>query len=256
MRLFAREYPELLRLISAELQQKDAVLEMACGTGIISQQISPLGQRETATDISPAMIAVAAAKAQKLGLANIAFSVQDGYALDFADDSFDAVIIANALHVIPEPLRMLKEAGRVLQPQGKLLTATYCHGENMKTRFLFWLLHLTGFRAWREFTSKSFGELVAAAGFAVEKTRLLHIHFPLIYVVARPFGYIYGFPAGCPHGPSDHEEHGFMGFIPDAETERKSFGDQRIKGRQLLGEWHKQPTVDCMADFLSVQEWK
>ncbi|RXL92213.1 methyltransferase domain-containing protein, partial [Citrobacter sp. AAK_AS5] len=36
------------------------------------------------------------------------------YALDFADDSFDAVIIANALHVIPEPLRMLKEAGRLL----------------------------------------------------------------------------------------------------------------------------------------------
>lgn len=185
MRHFAREYPELLRLISEELHPADAVLEMACGTGIISRQLSPLVQRVTATDISPAMIAIAAAKARELGLANIAFSVQDGYCLDFADNSFDAVIIANALHVIPEPLRMLKEAGRVLQPQGKLLTATYCHGENMKTRFLFWLLHLTGFRAWREYTSRSFVELIAAAGFAIEKTRLLHIHFPLIYVAAR-----------------------------------------------------------------------
>jgi len=87
--------------------------------------------------------------------------------------------------VIPEPLRMLKEAMRVLKPDGKLLTATYCHGENLKTRFLFWLLHLTGFRPWREYTSQSFVELIAAAGFAVAKTRLLHVHFPLVYVTAR-----------------------------------------------------------------------
>jgi len=185
MRRFAREYPEFLRLISAELAPKDSVLEMACGTGIISRQLSNVVQMVTATDISPAMIAVAAAKARELGIVNISFSVQDGYSLDFADNSFDAVIIANALHVVPDPERMLKEAGRVLQPRGKLLTATYCHGENIKTRILFRLLHLTGFRPFREYTSRSFVELIAAAGFAIDKTRLLRVHFPLVYVAAR-----------------------------------------------------------------------
>lgn len=185
MRHFAREYPELLRLIAEELPPDASVLEMACGTGIISLSVSPRVRQVTATDLSPAMIDVARGKARKQGLANISFSVQDGYALDFPDESFDVIIIANALHVVPEPERMLKEAARVLKVRGKLLAATYCHGENAKTRFLFRLLKLTGFRPFREYTSRSFAELIAASGFVVEKTRLLHTHFPLMYVAAR-----------------------------------------------------------------------
>ena len=186
MRRFAREYPELLRMIAAELRPDDSVLEVGCGTGIVSLFISPLVRRVTAADISPAMISVAAAKAGKRGLVNMEFSVQDALALTFADSSFDAVIIANALHVVPEPMGVLNEAGRVLNPAGQLLAATYCHGENMKARFLFRLLYLTGFRPFREYTSRSFADLITTAGFSVKKTRLIEKAFPLVYIAAQP----------------------------------------------------------------------
>lgn len=185
MKRFAREYPELLNLIKSDLNPDDSVLEMACGTGIISLDISSIVRQVTATDISPEMVEIALTKVQELKIDNICFFVQDGYSLDFQDNSFDTCIISNALHVIPEPEKMLNEAKRVLKPQGRLITATYCHDENVKTRFISWLLSFTGFRAYRKFTSRSFIELIETSGFSIMKSHVLKGNFPLIYVVAR-----------------------------------------------------------------------
>ncbi len=185
MKRFALEYPELLKLIKSDLNTDDSVLEMACGTGIISLEISSVVRQVTATDISPEMIEIASAKAQELKINNIGFIVQDGYSLDFQDNKFDVCIISNALHVVPEPERMLKEAKRVLKPQGVLITATYCHAENFKTKFISWLLTFTGFKAYRKFTSRSFIDLIEASGFSIMKSHVLKGNFPLIYVAAR-----------------------------------------------------------------------
>jgi ubiquinone/menaquinone biosynthesis C-methylase UbiE len=185
IRQFAREYPALLKLMKSDLKPDDSVLEMACGTGIISLEISSFVRQVTATDISPEMIAIASTKAQELKINNVGFIIQDGYSLDFQDNSFDTCIISNALHVVPEPERMLKEAKRVLKPQGILITATYCHDENVKTKFISWLLTFTGFKAYRKFTSKSFIDLIEASGFSIIKSNVLKGNFPLIYIVAR-----------------------------------------------------------------------
>jgi ubiquinone/menaquinone biosynthesis C-methylase UbiE len=80
---------------------------------------------------------------------------------------------------------MLKEAKRVLKPQGMLISATYCHAENIKAKFISWLISFTGFRAYRKFTSRSFIELIETSGFSIEELHILKENFPVIYVVAR-----------------------------------------------------------------------
>jgi len=80
---------------------------------------------------------------------------------------------------------MMYEAKRVLKPQGILITATYCHDENVKTKFISWLLTFTGFKAYRKFTSRSFVDLLETSGFSIMKSHILKGNFPLIYVVAR-----------------------------------------------------------------------
>lgn len=56
------------------------------------------------------------------------FSVQDATSLPYTSGTFDAVVISNALHIMPEPEKALKEIRRVLksgdiQIVGKHLTA-------------------------------------------------------------------------------------------------------------------------------------
>ncbi|MCX5854615.1 MAG: class I SAM-dependent methyltransferase, partial [Deltaproteobacteria bacterium] len=128
MKMAAREYPDLINLILTDLKPDNIVLEIACGTGIISLAISHKVHQVYATDISQAMIDIATTKAKQEKIQNIVFSVQDGYSLNFEDHTFDVCIIANAFHVMQEPERVLKEIRRVLSPDGLLIAPGYCHG--------------------------------------------------------------------------------------------------------------------------------
>lgn len=187
MKMAAREYPALINLILSDLRPDNIVLEIACGTGIISLAVSHKVHQVYATDISPAMIDIATTKAKQEKIQNIVFSVQDGYSLNFEDHTFDVCIIANAFHVMQEPGKVLKEVKRVLKPEGLLIAPGYCHGENLKARFVSWLICLTGFKAYHKFTVRSFSDFIEREGFSLLKNQLLKSRFPLAYVLARPF---------------------------------------------------------------------
>ena len=50
---------------------------------------------------------------------------EDYYGLSFTTGSFDCLLMANLLHVIPFPERALKEAKRVLKRGGKLFLLSF-----------------------------------------------------------------------------------------------------------------------------------
>ena len=51
--------------------------------------------------------------------------------LPFEKNSFDVVIISNALHIIPNPEKVLSEIARVLKTGGLLIAPNFVH-ENLK----------------------------------------------------------------------------------------------------------------------------
>jgi ubiquinone/menaquinone biosynthesis C-methylase UbiE len=79
----------------------------------------PMQRQLTAVDITPAMIARLKTRAARLGL-KVDARVMDGQALDFPDNSFDAVILHLILAVIPDPAACLREVERVLKPGGRV----------------------------------------------------------------------------------------------------------------------------------------
>lgn len=104
-----------LELLGAKPGER--VLIDGCGTGA-DLQFLPAGVDVVATDITPAMVERTRRRAAGLGR-TVDARVMDAQALEFADASFDTVVLHLILAVVPDPLAAIREAGRVLKPGGR-----------------------------------------------------------------------------------------------------------------------------------------
>jgi ubiquinone/menaquinone biosynthesis C-methylase UbiE len=91
-------------------------LDAACGTGRHAERLAALGHAVIGVDISPEMLAVAAAK-----VPGADFREGDLHQLPVPDEHVDAVICALALTHVPELTPVLTEFVRVLRPGGHLV---------------------------------------------------------------------------------------------------------------------------------------
>lgn len=93
---------------------------------------------------------------KRIGSSRLHFSVQDAAHLPYAPESFDAVVIANALHILPEPDRVLREIQRVLKPGGWLFAPTFVHGGGRLARLCTWCMERTGFHVYHRWNAGEF----------------------------------------------------------------------------------------------------
>ena len=126
MRKDQAAYEEMYKLIRPVVKAK-TVLELATGTGLIAKNIVNAAAHIEATDASAEMIAEAKRDNRS---AKLHFSVQDMFRLPYAEESFDVVIVSNALHIVPQPEKALAEIRRVLKDDGVLIAPTFTHAGN------------------------------------------------------------------------------------------------------------------------------
>ena len=156
MRKFESAYTEIAARITRRLGPEANVLEIATGTGIVALAIAGCVRQIEAVDISPNMIEEASGKAYRNGVCNVHFAVADAGDLPYEARSFEAVLIVNALHIMPEAESALAEIRRVLKPGGYLIAPTFVHAGNRKAAFLSRLMYLIGFRASHRWTQESY----------------------------------------------------------------------------------------------------
>ncbi len=116
------------RMVSlAEIGSPHSVLDVGTGTGVVALQAAGkigAGGKVHGIDLSEEMLATAAAKAERLGLAGkIEFSRMDAEELKFEAQTFDIALSLFALLHFPNPLMALREIFRVLRPGGRLVVA-------------------------------------------------------------------------------------------------------------------------------------
>ena len=155
------------------------VLELATGPGMIARHIAPLANHVVATDFAPKMIETAR-KAKNPE--NVCFEVADATSLRFMDKSFDVIVIANALHIIPNPEKALAEIRRVLKDDGVLIAPNFIFKAGGKRNLWQRILSLVGVRFAHEWTEDEYKSFLKANGWTIEMSYVLKGRIDLAYV--------------------------------------------------------------------------
>lgn len=178
MRSDRKMYQFMYDRIPETIRNKD-VLEIATGPGLLAKHVASASKTIIATDYSEGMIAQA-----KKGVypTKLRFEVADATALPYKDDSFDAVIISNALHIIPEPERALREIDRVLRPDGVLIAPNFVeHKGTAASRIWSGILRIAGIRFAHQWSAQEYLQFLEKNGWQVVFSKEMAARIALMY---------------------------------------------------------------------------
>ncbi len=162
-----RLYAAVIERCGMYITEHKRVLELACGTGQFTLPLYEKARYWEATDFSERMTEETQKRCPFVHV-----SVQDATHLSHESNSFHVVLIANALHIMPEPDRALSEIKRVLCDDGILLAPTFVY-EGRINRFRMWLTTQLGFKTFYKWTLHELSDYLEKAGFQVIETVLI-----------------------------------------------------------------------------------
>jgi ubiquinone/menaquinone biosynthesis C-methylase UbiE len=102
------------------------IIDVGCGFGgmdiVLARQF--VDSEIVGIDLSDPLLRLANRSAQAAGLGGrVRFEKADVHQIPYEDDSFDAVINTNMMHLVDDPIQMLGEIERILVPDGCLFIA-------------------------------------------------------------------------------------------------------------------------------------
>lgn len=120
---FGREY---LKKLTARGFKTGRIVDVGCGfggTGIFLASQLP-GCEIVGVDLSEPLLELANRDAKAANLSErVRFEVGDVQQISYEDDSFDVVLNVNMVHIVEQPIQMLNEIERILDPKGFLFVA-------------------------------------------------------------------------------------------------------------------------------------
>ena len=132
---FARTYDEdqeyvvgeaILKVIIKRLFEEPdlgEVIEFGCGTGYFTKAIAKKARNVIATDLSDEMLEMA--RIQLKEFRNITLQKADCEDTSFPSARFDTVFMANLIHVLINPTKVLQESHQILKNGGLLLIVDF-----------------------------------------------------------------------------------------------------------------------------------
>jgi len=164
------------------------VLEFGCGVGYFTGVIARNARQVIATDLSDDMLTIARIHLQ--GFQNITIQKADCEDTYFPSERFDTVCIANLIHVVENPIKVLQESHQILKDKGLLLVVDFTgHGMNWFERMK---LYIRYFKKWgmpprhgRNLSPDQLVSFVEGVGFRIEETQLLGDTTKAIYLRGR-----------------------------------------------------------------------
>lgn len=172
---------ETLARAALQLVKPGDVLDIASGDGVLAELLAPRAQRYICIDSSPRV--VNAARERLKPFPNVDVRQGDMHATEFADASFDLVLLMHALTYAEKPGQALIESTRVLRPGGQLIATTLAKHEHRGVIEPYGHANLG-------FTPKELAKLATKAGLDVISCEIITRekrppHFEVVSLLAR-----------------------------------------------------------------------
>ncbi|MEO1276349.1 MAG: class I SAM-dependent methyltransferase [Pseudomonadota bacterium] len=182
-------YEQTLERTGTHLGATDRVLEIGCGTGTTALRLAGAVGDYSASDISPAMIAIAEEKAAAaVESGNLRFVTAPLSDAPRVEGGFDAVLAFHLVHLVGDLPSALGAIADRLRPGGVFISKTVCLGERggWKLRAFVRVMRLLGIAPPVAYLSvEGLEAAITAAGFEIVETGMFPKVPPNHFVVAR-----------------------------------------------------------------------
>lgn len=171
-------YDYMYSHIREKVRGKD-VLELATGPGLIAKNVAEVTHRMVATDFSPDMIKQANKGKNPV---NLTFEIADASNLQYEDHFFDVVIIANCLHIVPNPEKVLSEIERVMKKGGLLIAPNFIERKIASPNLWQKLLYKLDVKFEHQWTSEQYKNFIESNGWKITVSEVVPGRIDLMYV--------------------------------------------------------------------------
>jgi len=151
---------------SLNIRPNAYVLDVGVGTGL-SLPLYPGHCRVVGLDLSGDMLKKARKKVRKYRLTNVTLMEMDASCIAFEDNTFDYVVAAFVITVVPDPVRVISEMKRVTKPNGRIVIIGHFQSQNpVVAKFEAWVSPICTRLGWRH--DVDLEDLVARADLQVD----------------------------------------------------------------------------------------
>ena len=119
------------------LTSKLTIADLGAGEGLISQLLARGAEKVYCVDNAPKMVEFGKALADKNKLSNLEYVLGDIESIPLKDASVEVALLSQALHHANHPQKALKEAFRILKPNGRIIILDLLEHDFEKTRELY-----------------------------------------------------------------------------------------------------------------------
>lgn len=180
-------YIKAIENTKKHLTSSDTVLEYACGTGIITNEIAGIVKEIHAIDTSSKMIEVAKRKADERKIENINFTQSSIFNARFKQESFDLILAYHILHLLEDRQKAMQQIYKLLKPGGLFISTTPCLGEqNSLLRMVLPLLMKVGIAPYvKSFKTSELYDLITHGDFQIIESESILSAPPNFFIVAK-----------------------------------------------------------------------
>lgn len=163
-------YQKKLQVTRGYFRPDMEVLEFGCGTGSTAITHAPFVKHILAIDSSSKMIQIAQGKADAENIKNVTFKCSGIADLSVPDETLDAVLGLNILHLLDNKEAVMTRVYKMLKRGGIFVTSTACLGDSMK--FFKWIAPMGTFLGLmplvKVFSTKELLASLTDAGFEID----------------------------------------------------------------------------------------